>query len=402
MSKSSFFIGQPIFGQVLKFIPRSLVTAVARQHKADRYCKRFGSYDHLVTILYAILNRCTSLREVSTGMLAWEQRLVHLGLAHPPRRSTISDANNRRHAEVFEHIYCKLFERYGHFLSDSRRNNLKSRLYILDSSTITLFQEVLKGTGLPTASGKRKGGIKVHTLIRSDQDIPCMIRFSAATTNDTRFLKEVHLPKGSIIVFDKGYNDYTTLNRFEQQGISWVTRLRQRLKYKVVADRIIASDQHQSGVISDQEIMLGNDCKPNQTKVRARLITFKDQQTGRLFEFVTNNFRMHPDTIARLYKQRWQIELLFKRIKQNYPLKYFLGDSENAIKIQIWCALIVDMILKLIQKKCKARWSFANLAAMIRLHLMTYIDLLKFLQCPEKSLLKNMSEKSTNQLLLIT
>src|SRR5262249_10010694 len=159
----------------------------------------------------------------------------------------------RRQAEVFEHIYCKLFELYGHFLSDSRRKNLKSRLYILDSSTITLFQEVLKGTGLPTASGKRKGGIKLHTLMRSDQDIPCMIRFSAATTNDTRFLKEVHLPKGSIIVFDKGYNDYTTLNRFEQQGISWVTRLRQRLTYKVVADRIIACVQQQSGVISDQE-----------------------------------------------------------------------------------------------------------------------------------------------------
>lgn len=402
MSKSSFFIGQPIFSQVLKFIPRSVVKEVVRQQGADRYCKRFGSYDHLVTMLYGILNHCTSLREISTGMLAWEQRLKHLGLRYHPRRSTLSDANNRRQAQVFEAIYLKLFERYSPGLSDSRRKTLKSRLYIIDSTTITLFQEVLQASGLAPLNGKRKGGIKVHTLIRSDHDIPCMIRFSTATANDTRYLKEVKVPKGSIVVFDKGYNDYKTLNRFGQQGVSWVTRLRQRLTYMVMADRMVTPVQQQQGIISDQEVLLGNDCRPNQTKVKARLIQYRDQASGKCFEFLTNNFSMHPGTIARLYKQRWQIELLFKRIKQNYPLRYFLGDSENAIKIQIWCALIADMLLKVIQKRSKVKWSFSNLATMIRLHLMTYIDLIKFLKCPEKSLLTKVKDEPTNQLMLIT
>ena len=402
MSKGSFFIGQPIFSQVLKFIPRHIVTKAARKTRADRYCKRFSSYDHLVTILYAILNHCTSLREVSTGMLAWEQRLAHLGLKYHPRRSTVSDANNRRSAEVFEDIYLKLFERYSAFLSDSRPKMRTSRLYIFDSTTITLFQEILKAAGTTPLNGKRKGGIKVHTLIRSDQDVPSMIRFSPGAANDMRFLKDIHLPKGSVVAFDKGYNDYKTFNRFSKEGITWVTRLHQHLVYNVVENRTVAQAQQQKGVISDQEIILGTDCKPNKTKVRARLIGFIDQESGKRFEFLTNNFKMFPSTIAGLYKRRWQIELLFKRIKQNYPLKYFLGDSENAIKIQIWCALIADMLLKIIRKGCKAKWSFSNLAAMIRLHLMTYINLFSFLKSPEKSLLKNIAYKSESQLLFIT
>jgi hypothetical protein len=402
MIKSKFFTGQPIFSQLLKFIPRHDVLKIAKEHGADKYCKRFSSYDHLVTILYAILNHCGSLREVSTGMLAWEQRLAHLGLKYHPRRSTISDANNRRSAEVFEGIYIKLFERYSHFLSDSRTKTLNSRLYIFDSTTITLFQEVLKAAGTTPLNGKRKGGIKVHTLIRSDQDIPCMIRFSPSAANDVRFLKDIHLANGSIVVFDKAYNDYSIFNRFTKEGVSWVTRLHKHLVYKVSTNHNITTTQQQKGVQSDQEIILGNTHKPNKPKVRARLVNFIDEQSGKHFEFLTNNFRMSPATIAAIYKRRWQIELLFKRIKQNYPLKYFLGDSENAIKIQIWCALIADMLLKIIKKKCKAKWSFSNLAAMMRLHLMTYIDLLSFLECPEKSLIKHLDSKSNEYLLFIT
>ena len=172
MSKSNFFTGQPIFSQLLKFIPRHVISRITINHQSDRYCKRFSTYDHLVCMLYGVFNHCTSLREITTGMLAWENRLLHLGVRHHPRRSTISDANNRRSAEVFESIYMKLFDRYGHFLSDSRSKSRSSRMYIFDSTTITLFQEVLKAAGSNPANGKRKGGIKVHTLIRSDQDVP--------------------------------------------------------------------------------------------------------------------------------------------------------------------------------------------------------------------------------------
>ena len=394
MSKSSFFTGQPIFGQLLNFIPRSLVKGVSSSLQADRYCKRFSSYDHLVTMLYSVYNNCYSLREVSTGMLAWEQRLNHLGINHYPRRSTISDANHRRTPEFFEQVYMKLLSRYGNFLSDSRRSvKQKKKLYVFDSTTITLFQEVLRGAGIRSLNGKRKGGIKVHTLLKSDQDVPAMIRFSPSARADSTFLKEVKLPAGSIIVFDKGYNHYPTLNRFTSEGISWVSRLRKDAVFDLIQDRDLSELQHTKGVLDDQEIILGHHHDKNSTKVRARLITYKDPETKMTLEFLTNNFRMAPATIADLYRKRWQIEVLFKRLKQNYPLKYFLGDSENAIQIQIWCSLIADMILKLIKKGAAKKWSFSNLASMVRLHLMTYIDLNGFLKSPEKALYKKVKNK---------
>lgn len=399
MNKSTFFSGQPIFTQLLKFVSKDSVVRIAQQHQADRYSKRFSTYEHLVTLLYSIFNNCNSLREVATGMLASEQRLSHIGIRYHPRRSTISDANNRRHADVFGEIYYTLYNRYASFLSDSRKKSRDSKLYIFDATTISLFQEVLRTSG-KNPSGKRKGGIKVHTLIRSDQDVPCMIRYSAAAANDSQFLKDVFLPKGSTLVFDRGYCDFTTLNRFANDNITWVTRRRKQLTYKVLQDyKKIDND---GTVISDEQIQLGWRLG---TKVTARLVRYKDIASGEQYEFISNNFRMKATTIAGLYQKRWQIELLFKRMKQNYPLKYFLGDSENAIQIQIWCTLIADLLLKIVKKGAAAKWSFSNLAAMVRLHLMTYIDLFGFLKSPEKALLKLYSKQNpqnSNQLLFIT
>ena len=399
MNKSNFFSGQPIFSQLLKLIPKDSVLRIAYDTRSDHYCKRFNTYEHLVTMLYSIFNNCNSIREVTTGMLASEQRLAHLGIRYHPRRSTISDANIRRQAEVFEKIYFCLYKKYFSFLSDSRKNIKASKLYILDATTISLFQEVLRTSG-KNPSGKRKGGIKVHTLIRSDQDVPSMIRLTEAAANDSQFLKEVNLPKGSVIVFDRGYRDFTTLNRFTSEGIVWVTRLNRLFAYDIKQEYILPDNSF--AIISDQQIQLG---WRSGTRVTARLITYYDDASKEKYEFLTNNYRMSAINIASLYRKRWQIELLFKRMKQNYPLKYFLGDSENAIKIQIWCSLIADLLLKIVKKVAAAKWSFSNLAAMVRLHLMTYIDLFGFLKSPEKSLRKLYSRperQNHNQLLFIT
>ena len=399
MNKSNFFSGQPIFTQLLKFIPRDTLASIVIKAKADHYCKRFNTYEHLVTILYAIFNNCNSLREVTTGMLASEQRLGHLGIRYFPRRSTISDANSRRNAEVFGQIYDDLFKRYAQFLSDSRAKYKVSKLYIFDSTTISLFQEVLRTGGKNPSNGKRKGGIKVHTLIRSDQDVPCMIRYSSAVANDSQFLKEINLPKGSVIAFDRGYYDFNILNRFTADRITWVTRLRKLFAFEVMQEFPIS--EKDKGFLSDQHIILGHRKK---VRVKARLIRFLDPVSKEPFEFLTNNFKMNASTVASLYRKRWQIELLFKRMKQNYPLKYFLGDSENAIKIQIWYSLIADLLLKVIKKGAAAKWSFSNLVSMVRLHLMTYIDLFGFLKSPERSLLDLHSSKCNpeNQLLFMT
>ena len=389
MSKSIFFTGQPIFSQVLSYIPKSTVDQISSDNAADRYCKHFTSYGHLVSMLYAVFNNCTSIRELTTGLLAWDQKIKHLGVDYFPRRSTLSDANNRRSEVVFGQIYHFLYQRYRHLLPDSRKGK-SSKLYIADSTTVSLFQEVMRNAGRPAANGKRKGGIKVHTLMRSDEDVPCLVRFTAAAAHDSPFLNQLELPKGSILVFDKGYNDFAQFERFSSQGVTWVTRKRKGTVYRVTEKLPIGSAQQSRGVQRDKLVVLGHR-QYEHPLASARLIHFTDPLSGKKFQFLTNNTKLAPATIAAIYRKRWQIEILFKRFKENYPLRYFLGDSENAIKIQIWCVLIADLIIKLVKSLAGRKWSFSNLASIIRIHLMTYIDLFDFLKNPEKSLFKRSS-----------
>lgn len=383
MNKSSFFTGQPIFSQIISMLSECPIKKLSQVHQGDRYCKKFKTYDHLVTMLYTIFNRCTSIREVTTGLMACETKLNHLGINYSVRRSTLSDANTRRNAQIFESIYYWLYKRYHNFLPDSQSNKWGSRLYVMDSTTITLFQEILKGAGTRSIDGKRKGGMKAHTLMKADEDVPQLIKLTASSCADTSFMKEINLPKGSILTFDKGYNNYKLLKKWDSQGVSWVSRLRKAAILEFLEDRPLTEKQTSRGVRSDQLAILGhNHHKP--TKLKVRLITFFDRKKDREFQFLTNNTTLSALTISNIYKRRWEIETLFKRIKQNYPLRNFLGDTENAIRIQIWCALIADLLLNVIQKQIKKHWGFMNLASMIRLHLMTYINLWQFLNHPEK------------------
>jgi hypothetical protein len=358
MNKGTFFTGQPIFNQVLNFIPRSLVRRIARELNADRYYKAFKTYDHLVTMLYSIFNHCTSLREITTGLLAWDHRIHHLGIDAHPRRSTLSDANANRSQEVFGQIYMKLLDRYRSILPDSRKRSRKNNLYIFDSTSITLFQEILKASGKSYNDGRRKGGIKVHTLLKTDLDAPTMIRYSAAADSDSKYLKEVSLPKGSVIVFDKGYRNYSQYNRLTDQGVTWITRQYDCSVYKIKNKAEVNEYQKKQGVKTDWLIELGHDHDRDAIKVSARLIKYRDPISKKLFQFITNNEELAPLTIANYYRQRWQIETFFKRIKGNYPLQYFLGNNENAIKIQIWCSLIADLLLRVISMGPLPKWHF--------------------------------------------
>lgn len=387
MSKSSLFTGQPIFSQILNLIPRALVDALARQFQSDYYYKKFDTYHHLVVMLFGVFNQCTSLREITTGILAWEQKINHLGLSHYPRRSTLSDANNHRCHEVFGAIYFQLLELLSQFLPDSRSGKEKN-LYIIDSTVFTLFSEIMRGTGRENLNGQRKGGIKAHMVINSAQDMPTMVWFSEAKNNDSQFLKLVNLPKGSVILFDRGYKDFTTYNRFTEQGITWVTRLRKRTVFETEQYRDIDKDCAEQGIEQDSDIIIGNHHHKTAAKVNARLIRYTDPQSRETLEFITNNRLLSSITIADYYKKRWQIETLFKRLKQNFPLKYFLGDSENAIKIQIWCALIADLLLKAISNMNETKMAYSNVVSLVRQHMMTYIDLKTILQSTEQELIK--------------
>ena len=385
MNKSTFFTGQPIFSQIINMLSGCPIKKLAQPYQGDRYCKKFKTYDHLVAMMYTIFNRCTSIREVTTGLMACETKLNHLGINYSVRRSTLSDANSRRDSKIFESIYYWIYKRYHQVLPDSQSKKWSARLYIMDSTTITLFQEILKGAGIRSLNGKRKGGIKAHTLMKADEDIPQLVSITASACADTGFMKQINLPKGSILTFDKGYNNYKKLKEWDNQGISWVSRLRKAAIIELLENRPLSANQLSQGVRSDQWGILGhNHHRP--TKLKVRLITYFDKENNREFQFLTNNTTLSALTISNIYKRRWQIETLFKRIKQNYPLRNFLGDTENAIRIQIWCALIADLLLKVIQKQVKRPWGFANLASMIRLHLMTYINLWRFLNQPEKTL----------------
>lgn len=209
MSKSKNFSGQPIISQVLNFVPSSIISRTAQEHNSDRYYKRFKTYDHLVTMIFATISGCSSLREISSIMLACEGKINHLGLTKFPKRSTLSDVNKNRSSEVFASIYQSIYNRYRHFLSDSDTKKLPVEdLKIVDSSTIRLFSDIIKGVGRNPINGKKKGGIKMHTMINAKEDVPCLVRFTSAATHDHTFLKELNLKKGSFVVFDKGYVHY--------------------------------------------------------------------------------------------------------------------------------------------------------------------------------------------------
>lgn len=383
MSKSRFFTGQPVLTQLLKLIDRRAINRLAAEGQYDRYYKSFDTYTHLVTMLYCVLNKCTSTREVVSGMKACQHKLQHLGITKAPGKSTLCDANVKRSYEVFVQIYEHLFGQFGHLLPDSR-TNLRSQLYIADASTITLFQEIMKAPSRSKLNGKRKGGLKVHALMSADHDVPVQVDLTHARNNDMTFLQQINLAPGSFIVFDKGYVDYAQYQRLSDEGVFFVTRLRKRTRHDIGAINTVTDTSRTTGVVADHNITMG--CRTHRKKIRfaGRVVTFEDRETGRVFNFLTNNFELPPEQIAELYKKRWQIEILFKRIKQNYPLKYFLGDNQNAIKIQVWCAFIADLLLKIIHSQLKRKWSFSNLASIVRLHLMSYINLFNFLNNPDQ------------------
>jgi len=383
MNKSTFFSGQPIFSQLLQSLPKSEVLRLARAHHSDHYYKKFTTHAHLVAMLYACYEQCTSLREVVTGMRACEGKLQCLQLRSLPARSTLSEANQRRSYEVFESIYYHLFERYRQALPDSRfkKDPLSRRLILIDSTTISLFKEILQNTGPAKVNGKKKGGIKVHMMVNASQDVPSLIRLTPGKCNDSVFLKHLHITKGSVVVMDRGYNGFSKLMEWNKQQVWWVTRLRSNTHYEVVGKVEVTQAQKDQGVLEEQQIVMGA-MKKDIPKVPCRLIRYYDDVTNRQLTFITNNIKWKPAKVAAIYKRRWQIELLFKRIKQNTPLQYFLGDNENAIKIQIFCALISDLLLKIATTSIKRAWAHSHLYSLVRLHLMNYTNLIRFLENP--------------------
>lgn len=377
------FTGQPVLSQILGVIPNSIIHAANRKHKSNRYYKRLPLRVHLVSLLYGVFSYCNGLRELCEGLLACEGKLSHLGLDKAPARSTISDANNKRSYQVFETIYYGLLRQYHSFISDSRLKGLSIRnLKVIDSSTIQLFSEILRGVGRNRLEGARKkGGFKVHALMDAFSGVTEFVRLTEAREHDQKFLYHLKLAANSWIVFDKAYTTYGQFAKWTDQKVWFVTRERYNADFhvtKVLVDK--TRKRKARGVLKEQYVTVG--VKQNGTvvqRLKLRRITFLSEE-GKVYVFLTNNITLPATQIATIYKNRWMIELLFKQIKQNFPLRYFWGESPNAIKMQVYCVLIAQILMVVIRKKAATKKSFANMITVIRLHLMSYVELLEFIK----------------------
>ena len=402
MSKSTHFIGQPLYSQITKNIDKSGVLRVSRELGGERYIKSFDAWTHLVVMLYAILNRFDSLREITVSMQAEARKLTHLGIANIACKSTLSDANRRRSEEVFGAIYRGLYARYHHLLSsDSRQRRGENmpkwfnRLKIIDSTTITLFSNlVFKGVGRHPKIGKKKGGVKVHTVIHANEGVPADVRFTSAATHDSFMLIPSHLSKGDIIAMDRAYINYAKFEEMTQRGVIYVTKMKKNLVYKVEKDTIYQTE-HEGMEVRVQQVTLRKELQKGEAiKHRARIITYADIQKHRLISLLTNDLTSDPDEIIKIYQERWAIELLFKQLKQNFPLRYFYGESANAIKIQVWVTLIANLLLMVMKHQLDRSWSFSGLSTMVRITLMYYVNFYSLFNHPEKDWEKCLKDAS--------
>ena len=388
MGKSTHFIGQPMYNQALKLLDKSKILRISREKGGERYTKRFDGWTHLVVMLYAVIKRFDSLREITTSLLADTNKLAHIGILFKISRSTLADANMRRPHAIFEAIYRDLYARYRHeLISDSRsRKHPKwmDRLQIIDSTTISLFSNLIfKGVGRHPKTGKKKGGIKVHTVIHANEGVPSDIRFTSAATNDSFMLKPSNLSKGDILAMDRAYIDYGKFEELSLRGVIYVTKMKKSLKYVINSDVMY---QTPDGLMEArvQNVTFSKRTNDGVICHNARVITYADEKKHKLISLLTNDLDSDPYEIIAIYRQRWEIELLFKQIKQNFPLKYFYGESANAIKIQIWVTLIANLLLMVMQKRLTRSWSFSVLASLVGIVLMYYVDFYSLFNNPEK------------------
>jgi hypothetical protein len=398
MLQSNSFSGQPVFSQITGLINKSSFNALVKEFDANRYCKRCGAWEHFITMVYCIMNNCTSLREVTQGIAAYGDKLNHLGITYTPPRSTFSEANARRDEAFFGKLYAKLYTRYKAGLADSQSDNeLLKRIFIIDSTTISLFKAIMKCVGRKPADGKSKGGIKVHTMINAYEEVPQLVHFTSAATHDSTFLSKIKLAPHQIAVFDKAYVDYEVYENWTKQGVSFVTRLKDNAVYDQL-EEIEIDNNCKEGYIKDEKIQIKvKRADGSESLLTLRRIAFYDVQKDKILQFLTNimESEMNTEQIGQLYKMRWQIELLFKQLKQNFPLKYFLGDNENAIKIQIWCTLIVNLLFTIVKKSLHKKISFSNLVSFARQHLFSYNKLSDLIEKIEKHWRKKHQSKTT-------
>ena len=378
---------QPILGQLLSFIPRDLFKNSVQEYESDKWYKKVKSWDQFVFMFYGVLTGSSTLREIIKNFMLMGDKLVHCGIFSVPKRSSVSDANANRNPEVFGHLYRQLYAFYKKYLSDSflflKINGEvdPSEVEIFDSTTVTLFKEIFKACGRLPKDGRKKGGLKAFTKITLSERVPNFICLKAAATNEKVFLSFLDLAKGTIAVFDKGFQKFQQYAEWTENEVFYLTRMNKNGTFKILKQRSL-EESCEDGVQMDADIELEYTCKQTGAVryTKARMVAYIDPESRKKLVFLTNMIDLKALTICLLYKNRWVIEPLFRQIKQNFELTYFLSDSPNGIKTQIWVAMILNLIFTVIHKMVKEAEDFSTMVKLAAKNTASYVSLIKFLQ----------------------
>jgi Domain of unknown function (DUF4372)/Transposase DDE domain len=367
-----------LFNQLLDHFPKLEFGALVRKHEADKGAKGFSTWTQCVAMLFCQLARADSLREICNGLACSHGKLVHLGIAQAPNKSTLSYANEHRPAALFEDLFWTTLKRCREQQGMGARKakfRFRNKLLSLDSTTITLCLGLF-----PWAKFRRaKGGVKAHVVLDHDDYMPQYVVLTEARRSDLSVAHDLVFNAETIVVVDRGYTDYALFGRWTKEGVYFVTRLKDHAAYQVVEECEIPQNRN---IRSDQIIRLSSEQAQKDCPCLLRRVVVWDPEQEREIVLLTNQIAFGASTVAAIYKERWEIELFFKALKQNLKVKTFVGTSENALRIQIWTALIALLLLKWMHHLSKANWSLSNLASMLRMNLFTYRDLHKWIDDP--------------------
>ena len=367
-----------LFGQIISKLSRHEFSKLVKAQQTDKHSKGYNSWTHLVSMLFCQFAKSQSVRDISNGLRSATGNLNHLGIQQAPSKSTISYQNKNRSWELFRAYYYQLLGSLGQQAGFKQvKFKIKSKIFLLDSTTISLCLSLFDWAKYKTA----KGAVKMHTMLDYDGNLPAYVNITNGKTADNKGAYDVPLQKGSVIVADRFYNDFLLLHIWDSKGVYFVVRHKENIQYTVLKENLLPDKKHQH-ILKDEIIELKNKTSKNKYPNKLRRVAVWDEVNKQVIEIITNQLTWSANTIGELYKSRWQIEIFFREIKQLLNIKSFIGTSENAVLIQIWTALITILILKAMKAMAKFNWHLSNLVAFIRLNIFVKIDLQRWLDKP--------------------
>lgn len=367
-----------LLAQVIQQLPKELIKSLIKKHGTDKHSKGFNTWSHLVSMTFCQFADCVSLREISNGLQSAGGNLNRLGISRAPSKSNLAYQNEQRSCVFFRECYYTLLNYFGQQVKFSgRKFRFKNAVYALDSTIITLCAEVYDWAHYTHS----KGAVKLHTLLNFDTQLPKYVYITDGKVADNTAARQVEVKPGSIVVSDRGYFDTSLLNFWDSIKVFFVVRVKDNLLYERIKERELPDKAHPEVLIDEIVRLTGNDTAEQYPKPIRRIAVYKARH-GFTVELLTNNMKLSAGTIADLYKARWDIEIFFRNIKQNFHIKSFVGTSSNAVEIQIWTALITILIFAVLKQQAAYKWHFSNLVSSLRLNTFTKIDLFQWINKP--------------------